>query len=89
MKPWLLMAALAVGACDTRHDRAPITNSKAAEEILQTQGPVSKPPGVVPRPKDEAEVDRMILAGYTPHADHLHAPGVNKCPLTQGNEAVM
>ena len=31
----------------------------------------------------------MILAGYTPHADHLHPPGVNECPLTKGSEIVM
>ena len=41
-------------------------------------------------PKDQAELDRMILAGYTPHGNHLHPPGVKKCPLAQeGNEAVM
>ena len=40
-------------------------------------------------PKDQAQLDRMILAGYTPHMDHLHPPGVNECPLTKGTEAVM
>ena len=89
MKPWFGIAALAIGACDAQPDRAPLSNSTVADEVLQTQGPVSKPAEVIPRPKDEAEVDRMILAGYTPHADHLHAPGVNKCPLTKDTDAVM
>ena len=49
----------------------------------------SRPPSVLPKPEDQAELDRMILAGYTPHADHLHPPGVKSCPLAQGGEAVM
>ena len=52
-------------------------------------GPKSKAPLVVPLPKDQAELDRMILAGYTPHGNHLHPPGVKKCPLAKGSEAVM
>jgi hypothetical protein len=41
-------------------------------------------------PKDQKELDRLILAGYTPHGEHLHPPGVKNCPLAkEGNEAVM
>jgi hypothetical protein len=41
-------------------------------------------------PKDQKELDRLILAGYTPHGNHLHPPGVKNCPLAkEGNEAVM
>jgi hypothetical protein len=36
-----------------------------------------------------AQFDRMIIAGYTPHGDHLRPPGVNQCPLIKGSEAVM
>jgi hypothetical protein len=46
-------------------------------------------PALIPTPTDPAQLDRMILAGYTPHGKHLHPPGVKECPLTQGSEAVM
>jgi hypothetical protein len=31
----------------------------------------------------------MILAGFTPHGDHLHPSGVHECRLIKGSEAVM
>ena len=90
MKRLIMLVALAACACERepqRQTQAPVP--KAADEVLATQGPASKPPAVVPTPGDQAELDRMILAGYTPHGSHLHPPGVNECPLTQGSEAVM
>lgn len=89
MKRLFAMLMLATIGCEREPDLDDGNAAKVAAEVLPPQGPVSKPPAVVPLPKDQAEIDRMILAGYTPHADHLHAPGVNSCPLTKGNEAVM
>jgi hypothetical protein len=57
--------------------------------MLPAQSRQSQPPKIIPMPKDQAELDRMILAGFTPHGDHLHPPGVKECPLAQGSEAVM
>jgi hypothetical protein len=86
----MLLAALVVGACacerQPQDSAAPAIN---AENVLASPGPVSKPPALIPMPADKAELDRLILAGYTPHADHLHAPGVNECPLTKGSDVVM
>ena len=90
MKRILLLLALGFGACEREADDPPAPSATAATnaaDIVQTRS--SKPPSVVPKPQDQAQLDRMILAGYTPHADHLHAPGVNECPLTKGTEAVM
>ena len=90
MKRILILAALAAAACDRQPQQSAATPTPAtANEIVASQGPTSKPPAVVPMPKDQAELDRMILAGYTPHGTHLHRPGVKECPLTQGSEAVM
>lgn len=90
MKALVLLLPLWLTACDQKSDDrsvAPPPIPPAAEIAGPAQ--VSKPPAVVPLPKDQAELDRLILAGYTPHAGHLHPPGVEKCPLAKGAEAVM
>ena len=86
----MLLAALGISACDREApDRTAAPAPAASQAAIPGQESVSRAPIVVPRPTEQAELDRMILAGYTPHADHLHPPGVNKCPLTKGSEAVM
>ena len=90
MKRLLIPIALATGACERQaQERTPEPAPAVPDAVLPTQAPASKPPAVVPMPKDQAELDRMILAGYTPHGSHLHPPGVKECPLAQGKEAVM
>lgn len=86
MNRLMLLIALAVSGCGTEPDAAA---PAATEAGLPAETRQSQPPKVVPMPKDQAELDRMILAGYSPHADHLHPPGVKTCPLAQGGEAVM
>ena len=88
MKRLLIVIVLAACACDRQEQESapPLT---VPNGVLASQGPTSKPPAVIPMPKDQAELDRMILAGYTPHGTHLHPPGVKECPLTQDTEAVM
>jgi len=89
MKRLLILIALGASACDRQPQQSAAPPRQATTEVLASQGPTSKPPAVVPMPKDQAELDRMILAGYTPHGTHLHPPGVKECPLAQGSEAVM
>ena len=91
MKRLAPLIALMVSACSGEpQDNVAVRDPTAADAVLPAQGPKSQPAQVVPLPKDQAELDRMILAGFTPHADHLHAPGVKSCPLAkEGNEAVM
>jgi len=90
MKPLLLLIALGVCACDQEPPQRPATPPPAAADVLApTQTRTSKAPLVIPMPENQAELDRLILAGYTPHGTHLHPPGVNECPLTKGTEAVM
>ena len=86
----LVLIALATCSCDRPEQQSVAAPApKPAEEMLGSQGPASKPAAVVSRPRDQAELDRMILAGYTPHGTHLHPPGMKECPLAQGSEAVM
>ena len=90
MKKLALLVALGVCACDRdTGEQAAVPTPAAPDATVSAQGPVSKPPAVVPMPRNQAELDSKILAGYTPHMDHLHSPGVNECPLTKGTEAVM
>lgn len=88
MKRSMLMIALVASGCDTKPEEAAVSPA-ASEAVLPTGTRQSQPPKVIPLPQDKLELDRMILAGYTPHADHLHPPGVKSCPIAQGGEAVM
>ena len=91
----MILLALALAACGRSPEPAvgpaEADRAGAAEALNVVAGNAAKSaiPAVVPLPKDQADLDRMILAGYTPHADHLHSPGVNECPLSKGNDAVM
>lgn len=90
MKRLVLLISLAASACNQEPQRNPAAPDPAATDVmLPADARQSQPPKVVPMPKDQAELDRMILAGYTPHGNHLHPPGVKSCPLAQGSEAVM
>ena len=85
-----ILVALAASGCERQPQEGTAERATVPpDEVLATRARASKPPAVVPAPKDPAELDRMILAGYTPHGKHLHAPGVKECPLSQGSEAVM
>lgn len=90
MKPLVLLIALVASACNEEPQRNSAALTPVATDVmLPTESRRSQPPKVIPMPKDQADLDRMILAGYTPHGTHLHPPGVKSCPLAQGNEAVM
>lgn len=90
MRKLLLLIALGICSCNREpHESATAPMQAAPDEVVATQAARSEAPLVVPLPKDQAELDRMILAGYTPHGKHLHPPGVKKCPFEQGSEAVM
>ena len=87
MRQILLLIALGTVGCDREEQRTAAPPKTTAVEL--PKAPTSKPPATIAMPSDQAELDRMILAGYTPHGTHLHPPGVKECPLTQGSEAVM
>ncbi len=90
MKKLLLLIALGICACNRESDESAAAPTQTVpNEVIAAQPARSEAPMVIPVPKDQAELDRMILAGYTPHGPHLHPPGVKKCPLEQGSEAVM
>lgn len=90
MKRLVLLLALGISACEREaQDGTAVPSVSAPDAVLPAPTRASKPPAIVPKPEDEAQLDRMILAGFTPHADHLHPPGVNECPLTKGTDVVM
>jgi hypothetical protein len=91
MKMLLPMIALLVCACDqeAKESATSPTSAMPEEASAKQSTPVSKAPLVLPLPKDQKELDRLILAGYTPHGNHLHPPGVLECPLAKDKEAVM
>ena len=90
MKRLVLFCAFGLAACGRENSEDAATPAPAPPEVtLPGTASAQKSGGVMPKPKDQAQLDRMILAGYTPHGEHLHPPGVNQCPLTKGTEAVM
>lgn len=90
MNKLMLLVTLALCGCDRGERESAQVSAPAAPQNV-TVAPVaqSKAPLVTPLPKDQAQLDRLILAGYEPHMDHLHPPGVKSCPLIQGTDAVM
>ena len=90
MRRLVLLCALGLAACGREaSDDAATPAPVAPDAVLPGTASAQKSGGVVPKPKDQTQLDRMILAGYTPHGEHLHPPGVNQCPLSKGSEAVM
>jgi len=90
MKRLFLLLALGVSACEREVPEGTAGPAPAAPgAILPGQDSAKKSADVLPVPKEQAQLDRLILAGYTPHGSHLHPPGVNECPLTKGSEVVM
>lgn len=91
MKKMPLLVLTLLCACDREaQDRSAAPAASVPKEIVATPTAQSSAPMVIAMPKDQAEIDRMILAGYMPHGNHLHPPGMKKCPLEQqGNAAVM
>lgn len=90
MRRLTLLIAIGICACDREPQENAVPPTPATPgEVIATPAARSEIPSVVPLPTDQAEADRMILAGYAPHGNHLHPPGVKKCPLVQGNEALM
>ena len=90
MKRLVLLFALGLCACEREAQESIAAPAPAASgAVLPGEEPANKSAAVLPKPDDQAQLDRLILAGYTPHADHLHPPGVNECPLTKGSEVVM
>ena len=89
MKYLLILAALTACSCDRQTQRDAAAPSPPPPKATMAPAPASSAASVVPMPKDQAELDRLILAGYTPHGTHLDPPGAKGCPLAQGNKAVM
>ncbi len=90
MKRLVLLFALGVAACEREapNDTA-VPAPAASDATLPGQDSAKNSAAVLPKPTDQVQLDRLILAGYTPHGAHLHLPGVNECPLTKGSEVVM
>ena len=90
-----LVAVLALAACSQQKDdqaqqkapapAAPSAPAPPAAPAGMGTAKVSKPALMIPMPKDPAQLKRLVAMGYTPHEDHLHAPGVTSCPKMSEN----
>lgn len=89
MKRLLLLFAFGVSACEPEAPKPTAVTAPAPDAMQSGLEPSKKSASIVPRPEDQAQLDRMILAGFTPHAEHLHPPGIDECPMTKGSDVVM
>lgn len=75
-------------ACGREAPPAPSESpAMAAQMAPQSGGPVTPAPtkAQLAMPSDKAELQRLVDLGYTPHDDHLHAPGVKECAPMGGS----
>ena len=80
----LVVLFLALAACSQqRHEQA--SQQKLAPPRAIMPAKVSKAALMIPIPKDQAQLKRLLAMGYTVHEDHLHAPGVTSCPKMSEN----
>ena len=80
----LVVPLLALAACSQqRHEQAAEQKAAPVPAILPAK--VSKAALMIPIPKDQAQLKRLLAMGYTVHEDHLHAPGVTSCPKMSEN----
>jgi len=74
----------ALAACSQqRHEQTNERQSEGAPAIMPAK--ISKAALMIPIPKDQAQLKRLLAMGYTVHEDHLHAPGVTSCPKMSEN----
>lgn len=76
---------LGLGACgqdgESREAGETPTAAAPAPQSTPSGTPAPMKAGLLAVPEDKGELQRMIDLGYTPHADHLHPPGMNECPM--------
>jgi hypothetical protein len=44
---------------------------------------------MIPVPKEQAQLQRMLAMGYTVHEDHMHPPGVKECAFDKAGGSVV
>lgn len=84
-----IVLLLALGACSQQPAEQPRqAAAPAAQAPVATSGAPAVQAAMISVPTDPAKLKKLEAMGYTPHMDHLHAPGVSTCPKT-GDDPVM
>lgn len=92
----MIMLVTGLAACSKSADRAsaparPKSVELPAVAAAQTQMPrkAAAEMGMIPIPKDKAQLARLLSMGYTVHQDHMHPPGVKSCPFDKAGGSVI
>ncbi len=85
MKRFLALLAIGATACEQsvpqRNEAPP---APVAPEVASAPSAAANKSMLIPLPADKAQVVRLEAMGYTVHDNHLHLPGVDKCPMDMG-----
>jgi hypothetical protein len=81
----IVVAFACLAACS---QQKPAEVRNEARQAAPVSLPARSPPKqalMLPIPQDRAQLERLLVMGYTVHEDHLHAPGVTSCPKMSEN----
>lgn len=91
MKPYPLLLLLpCLFACGK--GVSPPERGQAAQSSAPVAAIAAKPAAMdrmIPVPKEEAQLNRMLAMGYTVHDDHMHPPGVKECAFDKASGSVV
>jgi hypothetical protein len=92
VRPTLILLLLALAACgkSPAPPAQPPKTSVPAAGALPTIAP--KPAAMermIPVPKEQVQLKRMLAMGYTVHEDHMHPPGVKECAFDKAGGSVV
>ena len=90
MKPLPLLLLLGLLACGK--GAAPPDREQAAGPSAPVAAIAATPAAMdrmIPVPKEEAQLNRMLAMGYTVHDDHMHPPGVKECAFDKAGGSVV
>ena len=96
MKVLVFLLLLGTAACGGQADRKDarampqaVSGTSVAAAQLMIGGKSSVEMKLIPIPTDKAQLQRLLVAGYTIHKDHMHPPGVKSCPFDKNGGGVV
>jgi hypothetical protein len=85
----LLLLAFACGKSPAPPAQPPKTSVPAAGALPTIAPKPAAMERMIPVPKEQVQLKRMLAMGYTVHEDHMHPPGVKECAFDKAGGSVV